>query len=91
MAAASGPAGDTVTPGGGGAKLAAMNRKSQADMREVLIAAERMLQNKPFVDPLEFSELGERLQAKRLGLKRRADGTYVEPREKAAQKEMPVR
>ena len=59
-------------------------KRALNDLREVQIAFDRMMKDKPFVDPLLFSELGERLQAKRLGVKRRADGTY--PDDKGGQR-----
>jgi hypothetical protein len=80
LAAASGPGGEHVaasaamTP-----KLQAMNKRSMKDFAEVEFALSQMRKGEPYVDPLAFSDLGERLQAKRLGLKRNADGMWVPP------------
>jgi phospholipid/cholesterol/gamma-HCH transport system substrate-binding protein len=78
MEAASGPGGNTVVPTPTILpKYNALQKASARDMKKVEFAVEQMTRNKPFVDPLEFSDLGERLQAKRLGFKRRADGVYA--------------
>lgn len=55
-------------------------RRATAEWDELLIHMRRQARGLPSVDPLDYSELGERLEAKRLGLKRRPDGTYVDPR-----------
>jgi hypothetical protein len=56
----------------------AMKRRAQAReaLDEVRTHLTSVLQGKPSIDPLEFSDLGLKLQAKRLGLKRNKDGTY---------------
>ena len=82
MNAASGPGGDSVTPTPTLLpKFNAMQKRSQRDLDKVLFALERMNQGKPFIDPLDYSDLGERLQAKRLGFKRNAKGFFVPPDE----------
>jgi phospholipid/cholesterol/gamma-HCH transport system substrate-binding protein len=55
-------------------------RRAQGEWRELLIHLERVQRGQPSVDPLEYSELGERMAARRLGLRRNPDGTYDEPR-----------
>jgi hypothetical protein len=37
---------------------------------------------RPTIDPLAYSDLGERLQARRLGLRRLDDGRYVRARQR---------
>jgi virulence factor Mce-like protein len=78
MNAATGPGGDSVVPTPTLLpKFNAMQKRSAADMEKVLFAYDQMRHNKPFIDPLEFSDLGERLQAKRLGFKPNAKGMLV--------------
>jgi hypothetical protein len=80
--AASGPGGDTVVPTPTLLpKFNALQKRSQRDLDKVLFAWERMNAGKPYIDPLEFSDLGERLQAKRLGFKPNAKGYFVPPSE----------
>ena len=80
--AASGPGGDqfvpqpTLLP-----KFNAMQKRSERDLEKVLFAWDRMNKGKPYIDPLDYSDLGERLQAKRLGFKRNAKGMFVPPSE----------
>jgi len=81
MAAASGPGGDTVVPTPSPKVLAKMNAKSEKDLEAVEFAWKQMRAGKPYVDPLVFSDLGERMQAKRLGLKRNDKGLFVTPSE----------
>ena len=90
MNAASGPGGDPVTPTPTLLpKFNAMQKRSQRDIDKVLFALERMNQGKPFIDPLDYSDLGERLQAKRLGFKRNAKGFFVPPNElKSSERKM---
>jgi virulence factor Mce-like protein len=98
MNAASGPGGDTVVPTPSAAalpKFNAMQKRSERDMEKVLFAWKRMNAGKPYIDPLDFSDLGERLQAKRLGFRPNGKGMFVPPSELKAedgdQKERGVR
>jgi phospholipid/cholesterol/gamma-HCH transport system substrate-binding protein len=80
--AASGPGGDSVVPTPTLLpKFNAMQKRSERDLEKVLFAWDRMNKGKPFIDPLDFSDLGERLQAKRLGFQRNAKGFFVPPKE----------
>ncbi|MDQ3933222.1 MAG: MCE family protein [Actinomycetota bacterium] len=80
LAATSGPPGNLVFPNPTNkAKFNRMQQRSTADMREVEFALKQMQAGKPYVDPLNFSDLGERLQARRLGLKRNEKGFFVPP------------
>ncbi|MEA2474060.1 MAG: phospholipid/cholesterol/gamma-HCH transport system substrate-binding protein [Thermoleophilaceae bacterium] len=78
MEAASGPGGNTVVPTPTILpKFNALQAASARDIKKVEFAHAQLMNGKPFVDPLEFSNLGEQLQAKRLGFKRKVDGVYV--------------
>ena len=55
-------------------------RRAKREFREVIEHMRRVAKGLPSVDPLDFSERGERMQARRLGLRRRSDGTYVDDR-----------
>jgi hypothetical protein len=78
MNAASGPGGDTVVPTPTLLpKFNAMQKRSERDLEKVLYAAEQIRAGKPYIDPLDFSDLGERLQAKRLGFKPNGKGIFV--------------
>jgi virulence factor Mce-like protein len=80
VAAVGGPGGDNLQPTPKlNAKWAKINERSLQDLEEVEFAYRQMIAGKPYVDPLEFSDLGERLQAKRLGLKRNKQGMWAEP------------
>ena len=82
MNAASGPGGDSVVPTPTLLpKFNAMQKRSERDLEKVLFAWRRMNQGKPYIDPLDYSDLGERLQAKRLGFKPNAKGFFVPPSE----------
>jgi virulence factor Mce-like protein len=82
MNAPSGPGGDAVVPTPTLLpKYNAMQKRSKAELDKVLFAWDRMNKGKPYIDPLEFSDLGERLQAKRLGFKPNAKGMFVPPSE----------
>jgi phospholipid/cholesterol/gamma-HCH transport system substrate-binding protein len=77
-----GPGDSTTRPGGGGGgvlpDLSTVLPKDTEDVPLELI--QQHLKDKaagmPTIDPLEFSERGRRLEAKRLGLKAMPDGTY---------------
>jgi phospholipid/cholesterol/gamma-HCH transport system substrate-binding protein len=80
--AAAGPGGDSVTPTPTLLpKFRALQRASTRDLEKVLFAADQMNKGKPFIDPLDFSDLGERMQARRLGFKRNEKGFFVPPSE----------
>ena len=81
VAAPSGPGGDTFVPSPSPKLLAKMQERSLRDLRKVEFAWEQMNAGKPYIDPLDYSDLGERLQAKRRGFKRNADGMFVPPSE----------
>ena len=82
MAAASGPGGDVVTPTPTLLpKFNALQKASMRDLEKVEFAYDRMLKGKPFVDPLVFSDLGERMQAKRMGFIPNGKGSFVAPSE----------
>lgn len=84
--AARGTGGDSVVPTPTLLpKYRAMQKRSERDLAEVEFALDRLNEGKPFVDPLDFSELGERLQARRLGLVPNARGMYVKPSELKAE------
>lgn len=88
MNAARGTGGDSVVPTPTLLpKFNAMQKRSERDLEKVEFALERLNEDKPFVDPLDFSDLGERLQARRLGLVRNARGMYVRPNEAKAEDE----
>jgi phospholipid/cholesterol/gamma-HCH transport system substrate-binding protein len=61
-------------------KVGAKAMKRRAEAREALDEVRThlrsVLQGLPSIDPLEFSDRGLELEAKRLGLKRNDDGTY---------------
>jgi phospholipid/cholesterol/gamma-HCH transport system substrate-binding protein len=77
-----GPGDSTTRPGGGsGSPLPDLTTLLPKDTEDVPIdLIQQHLKDraagKPTIDPLEFSERGRRLQAKRLGLKPMPDGTY---------------
>jgi hypothetical protein len=78
MAAPTGPGGDVVTPTPTLLpKFNALQKASMRDLEKVEFAYDRMLKGKPFVDPLAFSDLGERMQAQRMGFKPNAKGFFV--------------
>ncbi|HEX8053950.1 MAG TPA: MlaD family protein [Thermoleophilaceae bacterium] len=82
MNAPSGPGGDPVTPTPTLLpKYNALQKRSKADLDKVLFAWDRMNKGKPYIDPLEFSDLGEQIQARKLGFKRNAKGMFVPPNE----------
>jgi virulence factor Mce-like protein len=82
MNAASGPGGDTVVPTPTLLpKFRAMEKRSERDLEKVLYAAEQIRAGKPYIDPLDFSDLGERIQAKRRGFKPNGKGIFVPPSE----------
>jgi hypothetical protein len=84
--APAGPGGDTVVPTPTLLpKFNALQKRSERDLKKVLFAAEQMQKGKPFIDPLQFSDLGEQIQAKRLGFVRNEKGFYV-PRSEAGTK-----
>jgi virulence factor Mce-like protein len=58
------------------AKAKKRRAEAQKALDEVRTHLKAVMQGKPSVDPLEFSDLGVKLQAKRLGLKRMKDGTF---------------
>src|SRR5215217_1437645 len=77
-----GPGDSTNRPGGGGGgglpDLTDLLPKDTEDVPIKLIEAHLKAQarGEPTIDPLQFSERGRRLQARRLGLKPMPDGTY---------------
>ena len=78
-----GPGDSTTRPGGGGGGglLPGLPDVLPKDTEDVSIELiEQHLKDKaagrPTIDPLEFSERGRKLQARRLGLKPMPDGTY---------------
>jgi ABC-type transporter Mla subunit MlaD len=76
--APSGPGGENVVPTPTLLpKFNALQKRSQADLKKVLFAADQMQKGKPYIDPLQFSDLGERLQARQRGFKLNPDGVYV--------------
>ena len=78
MAAARGTGGDNVVPTPTLLpKYNAMQKRTAADLEKVEFAYDQMLKGKPFVDPLDFSDLGERLQGRKRGFERNAKGVYV--------------
>jgi phospholipid/cholesterol/gamma-HCH transport system substrate-binding protein len=82
VAATSGPPGNLVFPNPTNkAKFDQLQRRALADMPAIEHAWEQIQKGKPYVDPLDFSDLGERLQARRLGLKRNEKGIFVPPEE----------
>jgi hypothetical protein len=66
-----------------------MNAKSEQDLEEVEFAWKQMRAGKPYVDPLVFSDLGERMQARRLGLRRNDKGFFVPPSELEEEQDEP--
>ena len=86
--AAAGPGGEPVVPTPTLLpKFNAMQKRSARDIDKVLFAAEQMRRGKPYIDPLSFSDLGERIQARRLGFKRNAKGFFVPPSELSSSEE----
>jgi virulence factor Mce-like protein len=78
MNAPAGPGGEPVTPTPTLLpKFNALQKRSKADLDKVLFAWDRMNKGKPYIDPLEFSDLGERIQARKLGFKPNAKGMFV--------------
>ena len=57
-------------------------RRVKKEWNELLVHLRRVAKGLPSVDPLEYSDRGERLQAKRLGLKVVNDGRYLVEAEK---------
>jgi hypothetical protein len=62
-------------------KFNAMQKRGKADLDKVLFALNRLNKGQPFIDPLDFSDLGERMQARRMGFKRNERGYFVPPSE----------
>jgi hypothetical protein len=80
--APAGPGGDPVVPTPTLLpKFNAMQKRSARDLEKVLFAAEQMNKGKPYIDPLDYSDLGERVQARRRGFKLNAKGMFVPPSE----------
>jgi virulence factor Mce-like protein len=65
-------------------KFRAMQKKSLADLEEVEFTLDRMNKGLPVIDPLDYSDLGERIQAKKHGFERNAKGMLVPKREVSA-------
>ncbi|HEX8744751.1 MAG TPA: MlaD family protein [Thermoleophilaceae bacterium] len=83
MNAMQGPGGNNVVPTPTVLpKYQAMQKRSMRDLEKVEFAIDQMMKGKPFIDPLDYSDLGERIQAKRRGFVRNAKGIYV-PRDQA--------
>ena len=95
LAATGGPGGETFVPGPTNKRLfARLQQRSLRDMEKVEFAWRRMNTGKEFIDPLDYSDLGERIQARQRGFKRNADGMLVpkrEIREEAVSEEAAVR
>jgi phospholipid/cholesterol/gamma-HCH transport system substrate-binding protein len=85
--AARGTGGENVVPTPTvNAKYRAMERRSMRDLAKVEHALQQLNLGKPFIDPLDYSELGERIQAKKHGFVRNEKGFYVPRREAEAEK-----
>jgi virulence factor Mce-like protein len=52
-------------------------RRARREYQRLLVHLRREARGLPSVDPLQFSELGERIQARRLGLRRVSDLRYL--------------
>jgi phospholipid/cholesterol/gamma-HCH transport system substrate-binding protein len=82
LEAAAGPGGETFVPTATNKALfSRLQKRSLRDLEEVEFAWRRMNAGKEFIDPLDYSDLGERIQAKQRGFKRNADGMLVPKRE----------
>ena len=80
--AASGPGGDTVVPTPSLLpKFNALQKRSSRDLEKVLFAWRQMNKGQDFIDPLDYSDLGERIQAQKRGFKRNEKGFFVPPSE----------
>ena len=78
MNAARGTGGDNVVPTPTLLpKFNAMQKRSMRDLEKVEYALEQLNRGKPFIDPLDYSELGERIQARKRGFVRNEKGFYV--------------
>jgi phospholipid/cholesterol/gamma-HCH transport system substrate-binding protein len=77
MSAVGATAGTTTTAHASSTPAAIKRRKqADADLKDLMTHLHSVAAGRPSIDPLAFSDLGERLQAKRLGLKKLPDGTY---------------
>jgi virulence factor Mce-like protein len=87
MNAPAGPGGESVVPQPTQmAKFRAMQKRSLVDLEEVEFTLDRINRGQPVIDPLDYSDLGERLQAKRQGFVRNKQGMLVTKREAEAEK-----
>jgi phospholipid/cholesterol/gamma-HCH transport system substrate-binding protein len=85
--AARGTGGDSVVPTPTLLpKYRAMQKRSMDDLEDVEFALRRLMADKPFIDPLDYSDLGERIQAKKHGFVRNSQGMLVPKREAEAEK-----
>ena len=66
-------------------KYRAMQRRSLEDLKEVEFTLDRMNRGLPVIDPLDYSDLGERIQARKHGFARNSRGMLVPRRELAAE------
>ena len=75
--APAGPGDETVEPNPRSTPESRRRKALAADqLAEIKTHMESVLRGLPSIDPLEFSELGKRLQARRLGLERLSGGRY---------------
>jgi phospholipid/cholesterol/gamma-HCH transport system substrate-binding protein len=82
LEAASGPGGETLVPTATNKALfARLQKRSMNDLDEVIFTADRLNKGLPVIDPLDYSDLGERIQAKQQGFARNAGGMLVPKRE----------
>jgi virulence factor Mce-like protein len=58
-------------------KFNAMQKRSMRDLEKVEYALDQLNRGKPFIDPLDYSDLGERIQARERGFVRNEKGFYV--------------
>lgn len=76
--ARSGKAESTVTPQPASTPASRARAKRVArEWKKLIVHMQRVAQGKPSVDPLEYSDLGERIQARKLGLRVVKDGRYL--------------
>jgi hypothetical protein len=58
-------------------KFNAMQKRSERDLARVEHALDQLMRGKPFIDPMDYSDLGERIQARQRGFARNDKGFYV--------------
>jgi phospholipid/cholesterol/gamma-HCH transport system substrate-binding protein len=76
--APAGPADQAVNPNPvSTAESRRRDARSQADYQRVLRHLQDLVAGRPTIDPLAYNNRGERLAARRLGLRRLEDGRYV--------------